>query len=95
MASYVLGAVGVTGCCIAGMSKIFGVEIPIRVTCWFCSHCQTVKFSQRNSWDCNACGQYNGFNKDGDYNKEIHGQHSDIPVNPKVILNFYEYFLNT
>jgi len=83
MASYVLGAVGVTGCCIAGMSKIFGVEIPIRVTCWFCSHCQTVKFSQRNSWDCNACGQYNGFNKDGDYNKEIHGQHSDIPVNPK------------
>ena len=72
------------GCCIAGASKFLGLEIPIRVKCWFCPHKQTVKFSQRNSWDCQSCSQYNGFNKDGDYNKEINGQHSEIPVHPKV-----------
>jgi len=83
MSSYVIGAIGFTGCCIAGISKICGLEIPTRVQCHFCSHCQTVKFSRRNSWDCQSCGQYNGFNKDGDYNKEIHGQHSDIPVDTK------------
>ena len=75
-----------TGCCIAGASKFLGLEIPIRVQCWFCPHKQTVKFSQRNSWDCQSCSQYNGFNKDGDYNKEINGQHSEIPVYPKVII---------
>ena len=65
-----------------------GLEIPIRVKCWFCPHKQTVKFSQRNSWDCQSCSQYNGFNKDGDYNKEITGQHSEIPVYPKVIMTW-------
>ena len=84
MTSYVIGAIGFTGCCIAGISKFCGLEIPTRVQCHFCSHCQTVKFSRRNSWDCQSCGQYNGFNKDGDYNKEIHGQYSDIPVDTKV-----------
>jgi hypothetical protein len=54
--------------------------IPARVTCWFCSHRETVWFNQRNSWNCGDCGQYNGFDKDGDYNQEIVGQHSDIPV---------------
>mgnify|MGYP001436509734 CR=1 FL=1 len=76
------------GCCIAGASKFLGLEIPIRVKCWFCPHKQTVKFSQRNSWDCQSCSQYNGFNKDGDYNKEISGQHSEIPVYPKVNYRF-------
>ena len=79
MASVMLGVIGITGC-LAVISKMFGVSIPFRVTCWFCSHRQTVKFSQRNSWDCIQCGQYNGFNKDGDYNKDITGQHSDVPL---------------
>ena len=79
MASYLLGAAGITGCVI-GISKTFGLELPARVSCWFCPHKQTVKFSRRNAWHCDACGQYNGFNKDGDYNQTVPGQHSDIPV---------------
>ncbi len=79
MATYMIGALGAAGCA-AGISKALGIEIPSRVTCWFCSHRQTVKFSQRNSYDCASCGQYNGFKADGDYNKEIQGQYSEVPV---------------
>lgn len=31
-------------------------------------------FEQRNSWTCPDCEQYNGFNKDGDYNRDILSQ---------------------
>lgn len=27
-----------------------------------------------NCWTCPSCEQYNGFNKNGDYNREIHEQ---------------------
>lgn len=79
-ASTVIGAtVGFVGLA-AGISKLTGIEIPKPVTCWFCAHKQSVKFSQRNSWDCKSCGQYNGFSSDGDYNKSIKGQHSEAPI---------------
>ncbi|CAK1545126.1 unnamed protein product [Leptosia nina] len=42
-----------------------------RVNCWFCNSNFWIKFIDRNSWMCPKCEQYNGFNKDGDYNKPI------------------------
>lgn len=83
MASYAFGlgaAAFASGAFLTKVAKYGG--IPTRVTCWFCSNKQTVRFSERNSWDCSQCGQYNGFTKDGDYNKVISGQFADIPVEP-------------
>ncbi|OAF66935.1 hypothetical protein A3Q56_05260 [Intoshia linei] len=42
-----------------------------RVNCWFCNTFQCVDYKKRNSYDCSKCQQYNGFNKDGSYNKEM------------------------
>lgn len=33
-----------------------------------------VPYLDANKWTCPSCQQYNGFNKDGDYNKEIFEQ---------------------
>ncbi|XP_064538518.1 uncharacterized protein LOC135428453 [Drosophila montana] len=46
----------------------------ITVNCWFCNKNLRVPFTQRNSWTCPDCEQYNGFNKDGDYNRDILSQ---------------------
>ncbi|XP_013194680.2 uncharacterized protein LOC106138168 [Amyelois transitella] len=45
--------------------------LPWRVNCWFCNGDFWVKFLIRNNWICPRCEQYNGFTKDGDYNKPI------------------------
>ncbi|CAH1645865.1 unnamed protein product [Spodoptera littoralis] len=45
--------------------------LPWRVNCWFCNNDFWVKYPVRNSWTCQKCDQYNGFTKDGDYNKPI------------------------
>ena len=72
-------------------ANMLGLNIPYKVSCWFCSNRQTIKFSERNSWICHECDQYNGFNKDGDYNKEIRGQKTDVPVlMTKKFANSYE-----
>ncbi|RMZ97875.1 transmembrane protein -like [Brachionus plicatilis] len=42
-----------------------------KVTCWFCNQECQVFFMNKNSWTCGKCEQYNGFKKDGDYNKPI------------------------
>lgn len=34
-----------------------------------------VSYSQRNSFICSSCQQYNGFDENGDYNKIIPDQH--------------------
>ena len=36
-----------------------------KVSCWFCSEESYVYFYKKNSWSCESCGQYNGFNKVG------------------------------
>ncbi|XP_020713959.1 uncharacterized protein LOC101458620 isoform X2 [Ceratitis capitata] len=41
------------------------------VNCWFCNQNARVPYLESNSWTCPHCEQYNGFNKDGDYNREI------------------------
>lgn len=42
-----------------------------KVTCHFCNKESSVFIVYKNSWTCQSCNQYNGFNKDGDYNKPI------------------------
>lgn len=45
------------------------------MNCWFCNSNTKVPYDQRNSFNCPSCTQYNGFNSDGDYNREIVEQH--------------------
>lgn len=47
---------------------------PKLVNCWFCNKNFRIKYEQINKWTCPDCGQYNGFNEDGDYNQEIPAQ---------------------
>ncbi|OON13883.1 hypothetical protein X801_10333 [Opisthorchis viverrini] len=43
--------------------------------CWFCQKTTFVPKGSENSFTCETCGQYNGFTEDGDYNKQVPGQH--------------------
>lgn len=45
--------------------------ITLNKNCWFCDKFTRVSLFKTNSWTCSECKQYNGFTKDGDYNKEI------------------------
>jgi hypothetical protein len=53
--------------------------------CWFCNTQNSVSIFKRNSWHCNNCTQYNGFTKDGDYNKIIPEMYSN--KNKKIFSN--------
>lgn len=53
---------------------IFSSRFNITVNCWFCNHNTKVPYLEANSWVCPSCEQYNGFDKDGDYNREIYEQ---------------------
>ncbi|XP_030246203.1 uncharacterized protein LOC115565269 [Drosophila navojoa] len=47
----------------------------ITVNCWFCNTNSCVPYADRNSWNCPECEQYNGFTRDGDYNRDILTEH--------------------
>lgn len=51
----------------------FNVErmMKSKVSCWFCNKESFVFIIYKNNWTCESCDQYNGFKKDGDYNKQI------------------------
>ncbi|KAJ6638925.1 Transmembrane protein [Pseudolycoriella hygida] len=51
-------------------------HFPIKVNCWFCNSNAKVPYNEFNSWTCRSCDQYNGFDKDGDYNCDIPAQRS-------------------
>ncbi|KAK9876964.1 hypothetical protein WA026_015996 [Henosepilachna vigintioctopunctata] len=51
-------------------------RFPVTVNCWFCNTWCKVLYDNRNSFDCPNCFQYNGFTKDGSYNKIIEAQHN-------------------
>ncbi|XP_075155365.1 uncharacterized protein LOC142228744 [Haematobia irritans] len=59
---------------------IYKIYIKIRsrfnttVNCWFCNQNTKVPYLEANSWVCPSCEQYNGFDKNGDYNREIYEQ---------------------
>lgn len=46
-------------------------QYDIQVNCWFCNINSRVPYAERSSWTCRHCEQYNGFTKDGDYNRDI------------------------
>ncbi|XP_055913519.1 uncharacterized protein LOC129947110 [Eupeodes corollae] len=46
----------------------------VTVNCWFCNQNTKVPYLEANSFTCPQCDQYNGFTKDGDYNREIYQQ---------------------
>ncbi|XP_055842697.1 uncharacterized protein LOC129909645, partial [Episyrphus balteatus] len=46
----------------------------VTVNCWFCNQNTKVPYLDANSFTCPQCDQYNGFTKDGDYNREIYQQ---------------------
>ncbi|KAG7307418.1 hypothetical protein JYU34_007607 [Plutella xylostella] len=58
--------------------------LPWRVNCWFCNHNQWVKYPETNCWTCPKCEQYNGFTKDGDYNKQLFNHNDHNSKIPKV-----------
>lgn len=68
---------------VAGISIVFIVKhvfrkrFPARVTCWFCGKKSKVPYEYKNCWDCPSCEQYNGFDKDGNYNKPIPSQYDE------------------
>ncbi|KAL0842400.1 hypothetical protein ABMA28_014512 [Loxostege sticticalis] len=60
-------------CSILVIKLLFRLRstLPWRVNCWFCNNNFWMKFANRNCWTCPKCDQYNGFTKDGDYNKPV------------------------
>ena len=54
-------------------------NLPVKVNCWFCCRDARVPYRSRKAWTCprEECSQYNGFNHDGGYNREIAEQHND------------------
>jgi len=60
------------------------------VNCWFCNTTRKVPYTQRNSWTCTSCKQYNGFTSDGGYNKRIIAQFIEVvspPAIPRGLVN--------
>ncbi|XP_017785812.1 PREDICTED: uncharacterized protein LOC108568969 isoform X2 [Nicrophorus vespilloides] len=49
-----------------------------KVNCWFCNENTRVPYAEINAFMCPSCTQYNGFNKDGSYNKQILEQHDEM-----------------
>ncbi|VDQ00884.1 unnamed protein product [Trichobilharzia regenti] len=63
--------------CFGTLVSIIFVTLKIlnwKVQCWFCGFCTRVPWRKKNSFVCQQCGQYNGFTRDGDYNKIIPSQ---------------------
>ena len=55
------------------------LNLPVKVNCWFCCHDAKVPYKSLTAWTCprKECSQYNGFEPDGGYSKEIQEQHLD------------------
>lgn len=53
-----------------------------RPRCWFCHATATVPYADRNGWTCpeSVCGQYNGFDDDGDYNRVDGDMFRELPA---------------
>jgi len=60
--------------CVAGLATFYRLARPhfsIRVNCHFCNQDSRVPYSQSNSFTCARCDQYNGWDSEGDYNKQL------------------------
>ena len=69
------GACGLAAFAFGG--RLLRPRFPVRVNCWFCDTNSIVPYGNRNCWDCPHCDQYNGFDEDGNYNKDIPAQFSE------------------
>uniref|UniRef100_A0A224XHI5 Putative conserved plasma membrane protein n=1 Tax=Panstrongylus lignarius TaxID=156445 RepID=A0A224XHI5_9HEMI len=52
-------------------------NIPKSVQCWFCHAKTKVEYRFANNWYCSNCNQYNGFTKDGGYNRIIDNHYEE------------------
>ncbi|XP_045785639.1 transmembrane protein 201 [Maniola jurtina] len=59
-------------------------SLPWRVNCWFCNSNIWVKYIDSNCWTCPKCDQYNGFTKDGDYNRVLCANIEQVSNSPKL-----------
>ncbi|XP_063237996.1 uncharacterized protein LOC134539706 [Bacillus rossius redtenbacheri] len=57
------------------------------VNCWFCNKDTLVPFGNKNCFDCPSCDQYNGFTRDGSYNKVIPAQRNELLNHPVAAAN--------
>ncbi|KAJ8947740.1 hypothetical protein NQ318_018002 [Aromia moschata] len=53
----------------------------VNANCWFCNTWTKVLYTDRNSFCCPSCLQYNGFDEDGGYNKILEAQYDITSVN--------------
>ncbi|XP_075237228.1 uncharacterized protein LOC142333688 [Lycorma delicatula] len=65
--------------------------LPCSVNCWFCNKNTKVAYHDFNSWICPHCDQYNGFTKDGGYNKIITAQSDEYLNIPTSSLERIKY----
>lgn len=75
------------------MNLYFRDGFHVNANCWFCNQWNKVLYSNRNSFICSFCLQYNGFNTDGGYNKIIKEQHDTSAVLNKTT-NKTDFFSN-
>jgi len=60
--------------CLAGVAAFYRLARPhfsVRVNCHFCNQNTRVSYNQSNSFHCPHCGQYNGWDSNGDYNIQL------------------------
>ncbi|PAV64904.1 hypothetical protein WR25_07459 isoform B [Diploscapter pachys] len=75
MAASMFGAGGAIVVCAAPVLGYFiRRRKKYKVNCWFCNQNAYVGYEQRKAFTCPHCEQYNGFDKDGDYDRQIPGQ---------------------
>ena len=73
----IFGSVSVLS--VVAVYKWIRPKLTVAVNCWFCQSDFRVPFQQRNSFTCPGCDQYNGFTKDGDYNRADPLWYREVP----------------
>lgn len=78
----VAGASGMFAGCAVLYSKL-RPQFPVKVNCHFCNTDTKVAYRNKEGWVCTHCDQYNGFNEDGDYNRDIPSQYCEALNTPQ------------
>lgn len=78
----VAGASGMFAGCAVLYSKL-RPQFSVKVNCHFCNTDTKVSYCNKDGWVCTHCEQYNGFNEDGDYNRDIPAQYCEALNTPQ------------
>jgi len=62
---------------LAVLYKLLRPKFSVKVNCHFCNRNFKVSYGRWNSFTCPFCEQYNGFDKEGNYNKDL------VPAKPQ------------